>query len=307
MKKLLQALTLLFIMPFGAADFESNIAAECGDSEPVISISDPETEQSKPAEPYYYEDQLCVSGISETKIQKEACGLNTGFYLSGIEDDSRFSIYEDYEYNVCTGKMETRLTDIGGSCNENETALISVSAADDADVAAPGVFDQQICGSYDSLDSVTVSMKFNLSSSDTVRFSDQIFEGERSFSSSEYPYMASSGEDMIAGIVTPDFKSESRDINGENVLSMRKSTGSYSFFLPFTTGNIGDIERREELVTENRLLQQISPSFGFDIPGESPVRVLYRPEVDLKSDKRYGLGENSLEIVKTGEEEVKLK
>lgn len=308
MRTLLPALITLLLLPSAAADVSTDIDTECGDAEPVISISDPQKLYSQPAEPGFYEKQLCISGITDASVQLNECKRNTGFYISGREGNSHFSIYEAYNLNVCTGEVATRLADEGDSCGENETALFSVSGSENGHVAAPGVFGRQVCGSYTSPSTVTLSMEFNLSSSDTVRFDGREVDGEQDFSTADYPYLISSGNEMIAGMVASDFMSASRSIDdGENVLSMRKSYDDSKFFLPFTSGEIDDIERREEMIEEDDFLQNTDPSFAFDMPSRKNVKVLYDPEFELKSNITYRSGETTFEIVKSGEEEIMIR
>lgn len=308
MKRIILAVIILLSISSVSAEIEAEIKQTCSNSEEaVISISDPQETYSHPAEPGYYENQLCVDGIESSSITEGECQSAAGLYLTGREDEAHFSIYDSYRLSVCTSNVETRLTSgSGGGCYENETALFSVSSDDNAHVADTNVFDQKVCGGYITPRNVSLSLKFNHSSSDTVYFDGVQANGENSFSSADYPYMVSEGNNMVAGIVKSDFKSASREIESENILTVSSSRDSSSFIVPYTRGDHTNIENRENLVLEKEFMTQIRPSFAYLIADSPTVRVIYDPDTNLESSISFTPGRYQFDVVKTGEDRIGL-
>jgi hypothetical protein len=308
MRKLILAAVLLLLASSASADIEVDIKQECSDREEnLISISDPQKTYSHPAEPGYYDNQVCLSGVDETSITNGECDTVTGFSLTGREDQAHFSIHETYMANVCTGNIQTRVTSgTGAGCYSNETALFSVSGEDNAHVADANIFDQKVCGGYIKPDNVSLSLKFNHSSNDNIYFDDQQVSGEQTFDSADYPYIVAEGNNMVSGIVSPDFKSASRRIESENILRLSTSRKSANFIVPYTYGDHTDIENREELVTEEEFLSVVRPSFGYLLPESPKIRVIYDPEVELESSISFTPGRYQFDVVKTGEDRIGL-
>ncbi|MFQ3275357.1 MAG: hypothetical protein ACI9LV_000857 [Candidatus Nanohaloarchaea archaeon] len=307
MKKIALALLILLTTSSVSADIESSIKSECSEREvSVISISDPQETYSHPAEPDYYDENLCISGIENSQITEGECDSATGMHLTGRGNESHFSVFDTYRLSVCTDSMETRVAPSDGSCRENETALFSVSGEDNAHVAAPGVFDQNLCGGYVTPENVSLSIEFNHSSSDNVVFSGENVEGEQTFDTADYPYLVSEGNSMVAGIVKSDFRSASRRVDGENILVMKASRKDSTFILPFTQGGSSDIQNREQMVADGDFLSEVRPSFGYLIPESPTVRVIYDPDIDLDSNISFSPGTHQFDAVKTGEDEVGL-
>ncbi|MFT4893052.1 MAG: hypothetical protein ACI8Z7_000847 [Candidatus Nanohaloarchaea archaeon] len=302
-------LALLFALLISSvsADIQSGIKGECSESEvPVISISDPQETYSHASAPDYYDQNLCISGIESSELTEDECDSSAGFYLTGTEDEAHFSVFDTYRVSVCTDSMETRVTSDTGSCNENETALFSVSGNDNAHVADTDVFDQKVCGSYITPGNVSLSLEFNHSSTDQVYFDGEQVSGEESFDSAGYPYMVSEGDGMVSGIVTSKFGSASRNIQGENILTVSTSETDSSFIVPYTEGDRADIENREEMIENNEFLGEVKPSFGYLLPESPTIRVIYDPEVELNSSIRYTPGSYQFDVVKTGENRIGL-
>jgi hypothetical protein len=305
MRRLLIPLIGLLLISSVSAQIEPEIKKECSSTEePVISISDPGRLYSHAAEPGYYDDQLCVDGISESSIQETECRSSVGFYLTSREDNAHYSTFGDYRLNVCTGEMSTRLTSKLESCRENETELFSVSGEENAHVAEPGVFDRLVCGSYIEPDNVSVTLEYNLTSDDEVYFDGEKMEGEQEFKSADYPAFVSEGDQMVSGLILSEMSSGSRKIDGANQVRLNTNFSSASYIIPFTKGDLGEIERREETVTDGSFLNQISPSFAYLIPETPVVRVIYSPELDLDSNISYNPGAHEFDIIKNDENSI---
>lgn len=155
------------------------------------------------------------------------------------------------------------------------------------------------------VDNVSLSLEFNLSSSDKVFLDDQeVEEGE--FSSADFPYIVSEGEEQMAGIAARSFKTAERTLETENRLLMNRKKERTSFIVPFTYEDHFKLEQKEDLILSGRFLNQISPSFSFFLPEEAKVKTALDPNITLESDLELGPGSHRLEIEKTGEEEVKI-
>ncbi|PSG99960.1 MAG: hypothetical protein BRC28_01945 [Nanohaloarchaea archaeon SW_4_43_9] len=305
MRKTFLSFVCILLVSSVSGQIEPEIRDECNNQEePVISISDPQKLYSHPAEPGYYDNNLCVEGISDVVIQEERCEGTSGFHLSSREDNAHFSTFGGYRLNVCTGEMNTRITSKGDMCLANETELFSVSGPDNAHVGGPGLFDRLVCGSYAEPENITLEIEFNLTSDDDVYFDGEEVEGEQSFDSADYPAMVAEGDELTSGIVSDKMSSASRSIEGENVYVMKANSTSSDFIIPFTKGDRNNIQNREELIKENEFLEQIRPSFAYVLPENPEVRVIYDPEVDIDSNISYSPGRYNFEIVKEGENSV---
>lgn len=295
----------LFFTPI-TAQIEPDIDRSCNEEEvPVISISDPSETYSHPAEPGYFNNQLCIKGISSSSIQQENCNSATGFHLTGREDNSHFSTFNEYRLNVCTEEMVTRVTSESGSCKSDEKPLFSISGKDNGHIASPGVFDRLICGEYATPENVTVKVEFNLTSEDNVNFDQQEVNEEEEFQTADFPAFTVEGDQMTSGVISREFTSASRNINQKNTYSFKTGFPS-SVIIPFNSGNRDDILNRRELILENRFLNQIKPSFENQIPEESIVRAIYSPELNLESNISQGPGRIRFNVTKIGDEKIGL-
>ncbi|MBC5792493.1 MAG: hypothetical protein H8Z69_00475 [Nanohaloarchaea archaeon] len=300
MYKILLAVCLL--LPSSAA-LDVKYAEDCGNYEPVISFDSSEA-YSHPAEPDFFSNNVCISGIEDSSIGT-SCDANTGFYLSSREEKAHFSVFDSYNLNVCTGRMAT--TTSKGSCPSNSTVLFSVSSKDNAHVSKPSVFDTKICGSYQSPENVTLEMNFNLSSSDTTYFDSQQLSSEKSIMPpADFPYLVSDSENYISGIVAPSFLKAERKIRKDNVLRLTRSYNQANFILPFTEGSYSTINNRKQLINNRNLLNKLKPNFGFTIYTNPLVRVIYRPETGITSNLDLSSGRYSISIEKTGSDKVNI-
>lgn len=308
MKKLVLALAVLILLGQGSAAFESKISSTCGEFyEPVISFSDPDNTASHPGPPNLYDQKLCVRGIDESYVA-DSCEEVTGFYLWSEGEQSHFSTTDTYSKNVCTGRMEVNLrSGSSGGCWSNETQLFSVSGTNNAHAASYNIFDQKVCGSITSPDNVTVSVDFNLSSSDTVYFDgNQLSGSQKVLPPAEFPYLVSEDSNNVAGLVTGGFQLAERDLGSKNTLSIKRKQNSASYYFPFTSGDHQTIQRRRQLVLDNQLMNRLKPSFGFFMPTTPTIKVALQPGTTIDSNISIGSGTHEITIRKTGNNKVRI-
>lgn len=303
MRKALLLLVLgLLAGSAGASSIDAVIQQDCPvDYEPVISMSNPDKGYSNPAPPGFYSYDLCVQGVEEAKIA-DSCSRNTGFYLSeNSTDNAHFSMFSSYKVPVCTSRMVTQVRD---SCLDNQTALMSVSGETNAHVASPGFFDDQLCGFFASPENITVEMEFNLTSSDQVYADDQEI-GEQELRLAEFPYVVSEGGGVTAGMVAPGMIRVERELDTRNRLVMERSEGT--FLVPFTKGDHDNIEDDQEEILNGRFLSQLDASFSYFKPEEATVRTILASNVTVESGIELSQGTHMLEIIKTGENTVRIE
>lgn len=304
MRKLAAAFLLVFFLTnAGATKLDSTIADQCpADYEPVISMPAPNDTYSNPAGVGFYEHNLCVRGITEAEISNSGCTKSTGFYIYDNSSDSHFSTNSVYNLHVCTAEMKTQ---VRNSCLSNQTALMSVSGTTNAHVAWPGFYSQDVCGFYANPENVSISLEFNLTSSDQVLVDDSQV-GEQEIRIAEFPYIVSEGNNRIAGIVSSDLIRVERTLDTENTLLMEKEAEEASFIVPFTKGDHETVEDHQERILSNRFLEQVSPSFSFFIPENPVIKVALDPGITIKSNLSIGTGTHTIAIRKTSDNTVKI-
>jgi hypothetical protein len=290
----------------GAAELNSTIAQSCPSGwEPLVSMDDPNATYNNIGTSEMYDYKVCVNGISNSQVSM-TCQGNTGFYVSSDSTDAHFSSVEGYNMHVCTGNMITSVKD---SCNVNQTALFSVSNRINGFGRHIGGlidgYDQVVCGEYAVPSTMTVELDFNLSSNDNAYFDDQKVESFQYSSLAEFPYLVLQNEGEVAGIVSPAFISARRELQDTNRISLKRDVEDSGVFLPFTRGSHEQIEDDQEAVLNREFLTQSRPNFG-GYPSRLPMirSVLLRSGVDLESNISLSQGTHTVELVKTGENEV---
>lgn len=298
---------LLFVLgaainPAAASTLDASIQESCAaDYEPVISLSSGGEAYSHPAPPGFYRNEVCVRGMTEARIAS-SCTKNVGFYISSnASDNAHFSEFSTYRFPVCTSNVVTQIRD---SCKDDQTPLFSVSGNTNAHVASPGFFDTQVCGFYAAPQNITLSMEFNLTSSDTVYADDQEVLEERSYRLAEYPYIVSEGGGAVSGIVSSSMVRLERGLGSRNRLVMENREGS--FIVPFTEGGHDTIEDDQEKVLDETFMDQLEPSFSYFVPEQPLLRSVLASSVNVTSDLSIQEGTHTLEIIKTGENTVRI-
>lgn len=300
-------LILAFLLFTGMAtglDYNSTISRNCPlDYEPVISMEDPSKKYNNPGPPGMYDYNMCVEGLREAEIGVK-CEYGASFYLSSNTTTAHFSSYPAYNLKVCTEQLITELRD---SCKDNQTDLFSVSSDYNAHVAAPGVFDTEVCGFFGPKpENITLRASFNLSDEDKVYFDNKRVR-ENTFYLAEFPYIVSSSDEFVSGIVAPSFISASRHLDKRNTLSFTRQRESASFIVPLTRGDRREIENRQRMIIQKKFLNSLRPSFGFYMPEEATVRTILKPRVNITSSLRINQGTYTLEIKKTGENSIEVR
>lgn len=304
---------LILLVPFSSAansgthELDSEISRECDTRyEPVISMADPTGRISNPGPPETYEYKVCVKGIVESTISS-SCDTTTAFHLSSRDRAAHFSEQNSYYWNVCTGRMKTRLSD--GPAIENETVLFSVSDRHNGHVGEPNYYDYNVYGRYRPPENVTLELEFNLSDSDEVYFDNEPVDGEQTFNPpAAFPYLISESgsEERVSGIISKRFIEASRTFSdSKNKFSITRS-GSGEFILPFTNGDIQTIETKMQPLLNGRFENSISPNFGFTRV-ETPVVKVRLSRTDIISNVSISSGFYEFNVTKTGENEVTIE
>jgi len=303
MKKWFLLATLLaFTFSGASAEIETKIASDCGSFEPLISVSDPTEKSSHPAEPGYYDQNICIKGIEEAKIDT-SCGKNTGFYLSSRHGDAHFSNLESYNLHVCTGQLKVP---IKSSCSSNETALFSVSSKENAHVSEPGLFDLNACASFQTPQNISIEIQHGLDSNEEVFFDGSQLTGENTFTPpADFPYIVAESGGYTTGLVSTEFLKAERKTDPKRSLILTKEPRSGSIAIPLAEGDHNDIENRETILENNQFFNAIAPSFNYVIDTKPTVRVMLQRN-DLKSSLDLSQGSYSIELRNIGDNEVKI-
>lgn len=308
MRKSLLVLLLVSMSFSGAADLDSTIAKTCPEGfEPLVSMNHPNATYNNIGTDDMYSYKVCVDGITNSRVGM-TCQGNTGFYISSKSTEAHFSAVEGYNMHVCTGNMVTEVKD---TCNENETALFSVSKRINGFgrhiAGLTDGYDELVCGSFAVPSNMTVELEFNLSSDDEAYFDDQKVEDFHYSSIAEYPYLVLQGDDEVSGLVSPKFLSVRRELNETNKISMKRDVKDSGVFIPLTRGGHENIEDDQEEVLAREFLTQSRPNFGGYESGTPVIRsVMLRSDIDLESNISLDQGTHTVRLVKTGEDEVTL-
>lgn len=295
-----------------SAALDSTIAQNCPSGyEELISMPNPDETYSNPGPPDLYKNNVCVSGIIESEI-KSQCTDTPAFYISSDSTDAHFSNTKGYNLEVCAGRMITRVRD---SCLANQTALFGVSKAINGqgrhvsgiNTGNPKIYSKVVCGFYEPPGNVSYSLKFNLSSSDSIYFDDE--EKTSDFTTSalvEFPYLVSASSSNVAGLVADSYVQASRELDTYNRLTLKRKAGRDGVIIPLTSGDHELVEDEQEAILDNKFLDQLYPSFNF-FSGSTPfVRVVLASDIDLASNLSIGEGTHNIQLEKIDENEIKI-
>lgn len=257
---------LLLLLSASVSGLNSSINNSCsGDEEPLVSIND--TNGSHVAEPGYYDKDVCVEGAVEFEI-KQGCDQNQieTFALFN-RTNSHLSMYSTYKYSVCSNSVSAS---VENTCSKGK-AVLSVESDNNTHAAGPGKLSQQLCLFPEDPENVTLEIS---GLAGTFYGDGQQISSGQTIRIAEYPYIVAEQSSTVTGIVSyGDFIKFSRP--SQDTLSLTQTeTG---FIVPFTSGNHGDIEDRQELVLNREFLNQLSPNFAFFIPEIPTVKVILEP------------------------------
>ncbi len=314
MKKVLALLLLLVLLSsMGTARINSTIQQSCpADFEPLVSMAEPNATFNNPGPPGMYDWKVCVKGIIESNVADQCQGA-TGFYLSSNTTYAHFSDRKGYNLHVCTGNMLTSVR--SNSCLSNQTALFSASDRINGygrhiagvNGSKAMVFPNVVCGYRAGPENVSVSMTFNLSSSDEVYFDDSQ-RGEFNYQGlAEYPYLVSTDGDTVAGIVASSYLEAERSLDRKNTLRLKRRSERAEFIIPFTQGDSSSIEDDEDEILSGNFLNLLQPSFSFFIPETPTVRVLLKQDIDIESTLSIGRGTYTIKITNEGDRTVSIE
>lgn len=265
MEKLVVLGALLLLVPAAASQEPFEIREDsCNDGETNL-FSMYEKKGGNIAEPGYFRWQACSAVIDYSEVRDECEPGESSLISMKSKEDAHASIYSEYRWDVCIPRAVVTLNK---TC-VNSDPIASMHSETDSHIAEPGYFENQVCHSFADVN--TMTLKLEIESSDV--YIDGETAEERTYSpiELEYPYIVS---DRPAGIVSyGDLKNITYTENSRNVLSVTQRDGS--FLLPFTRGGTESIDRRQEDITSRTFLQEYDPSFGFFIPDNPVIKVIY--------------------------------
>lgn len=303
MRKQTALFLLITVFTFqGAAQTQlaSTVSSECpSDHERVISMFNPNETFSNAAARGLYDRNLCLKGPGD--ILYNSCS-EPDFYLSGNTTNSHFSTNNVYGMGVCISEFRNR---VGDSCFDNETAIMSVSSKHNAHVGWPGFFDKQLCGWLEPEKPDNTTVKINLDSGGTVFIDDVNTYGPVKVA--EYPYIVQEDEPHLRGIVSHSMI-EAEAGSNKRRLEMTTSVENGRYFIPFTEGDHENVENRQEEVLDRTFLSLVNPQFG-EGSEETPLvkTIIIGEDVNFTSSIDVGPGTYTMELVKTGENEIEIR
>ncbi len=298
---ILLILLALIVSPVSAeGDLNTTISDSCpNDYEKVISMPAPNKTFSNPAAPGLYDHQLCMRGIDDVNFG--SCS-EPDFYLESNTTKSHFALDNVYGVNVCISGFRNKLR---SSCLGNETAYMSVSSKNNAHVAWPGLYGNQMCGWLEPEEPDNTTIEMNLDSGSTVFIDDVNTLGPVRIA--EYPYIARENSPYVRAIVSHDMLM-AKSSSDKRMLEMTTYHNNSEYFLTFIERDHNSIEEQEEEVLERTFLDQLHPSFGERLPPDPTVKtILMRDDINFSSTIDSDPGTHTLELVKTGDNSIKIR
>lgn len=276
---------LLVFLVAGVSAQSFSIKDECGDREEnMFSIYN--LSGGHVAEPGFYDNQVCASGVEEIELSK-TCPDNLNSILNLYQrNNSHASIYNAYDMKVCASLP----ADINNSCPD-ERKIISMEYLDDSHVAEPGALEHQLCAGERSVRTVKMEMTFE--ADEVYVDGEPASEGTYSESTLEYPYIVSGEPAGIVSYGEPLSIEYSTD-GTKDTLSVTQKEGS--FILPNTEGSYSKIENREEMVRQRTFIDQLSPNFAYLLPDTPRIRVIYDPSINITGFEREQRGRVDLYV-----------
>jgi len=282
------------IMSLSVSGLEVSVADQCGaEGAPFLSLND--TEGGHAAEPSYYGNKVCVSGIEYFEL-RESCDPDEVSSLSLFKrNNSHVSTYDnEYLLHSCAKNLKTRF-EPSNTCMDNETKILSLAKKNNSHAAAPtytdSIYDNSLCGRHESPDNVTLTLSGL--DGNVEADGEQITTGETFSPPVDYPYIASEN----TGILNyGEFLKLSRP-ETDTVSMTQEDEGS--FIIPIIE-EFSSIENREDEITEKKFIDMISPSFNHAIPENPLVKVVYRPDQNIESSNPEFANRGEIQIENKG-------
>lgn len=312
MRKILPAI-LILLLTVSVSGVEFNIRDRCQDEEEVLfSISN--ITNAHAAGPDYYQGfsgdygregkQVCASGISNARITR-SCDKLENPVLSFYDTDSGRThlspVDERNDYVLCSRDLATS---VWKSCPGDSEPIVSIYDPVENHVAEPGHYKWQVCGAL--FENASLAYNFTMSGNKTFVMNGNHGARDNESVNEDFPgYVTVENDSIISGIVSTSSYPQRLLLDEQGNASFSKiiysSATNLMWFIPFTTGDMYDIENRLSRIDTNDFLNQFNPNFAFNIAEKILVKVtLELTDIDLVTDMTLGTGFHNLVIEKEG-------
>ena len=313
MRKLTPILFLL-LLTVTATGFNFSIRDSGCQSDEVVLFSISNRTNAHAAAPDVYDDytgtygrdgkMVCAEGIGEAEIARECDMLLNPVISFWDHEDGRTHLSpkdERHEYILCAKNMATS---VWKSCPGQSEPIVSIHDPIENHVAEPGYYKWQICGAR--FTNSTLAYNFTMSGNKDFILNGVRNATDNSTLNTDFPgYATVENDSLISGVVGSSTKPQQITIekNGESAFTeiTYGSTRGLMWFIPFTTGDMYDIENRLDMINNDNFLNQFNPNFAFNIAEKILVKVtLDLADIDIVSDLTLGTGFHNLVLRKEG-------
>lgn len=313
MRRLLPALIVLLLVPtVGGVSFEIRDSSCQAGEEPLFSMSN--LTNAHAAAPGVFEDHTGPYGINGRIV----CGQDTGnariAQTCQTVENSVMSFYDpdsgqshlatdgqESEAKLCTDQLATS---VWRRCPTGSEPIVSIYGPVEDHIAEPGHYSWQICGAI--FENATLAYNFTLSGNTTFVNNEGEGAAGTTLNGDGPLYAITQNGTLMSGLVgdnTGPQQVRIEDRSGRSVVTHTiDQASSQQWFVPLTTGDQFDIERRLSLIESGTFLTQFNPNFAFTLADEVLIRVgLEFENIDITNSISLGPGLYTFNIQKVGE------
>jgi len=314
MRRLVPALILLLFVPtVSGLSFEIRDSSCQAGEEPLFSMSNQTNAHA--AAPGVFEDNTGAYGIDGTVV----CGQDAGSVrisqtCQSIEN-SVLSFYdpqsgqshlgtegEQSESLLCAEQLATS---VWRRCPSGSEPIVSINGPVEDHIAEPGHYSWQICGAV--FENATLAYNFTLSGNQTFANNEGTSADGQTLTGDGPLYAVLQNDTVMSGIVGDNTGPQEVRIEDRSGRAVTTHTidqaSSQQWFVPLTTGDQFDIERRLSLISAGTFLTQFNPNFAYTLAEEALIRVgLEFTNIDITDELSLGPGLYTFNIQKVGEQ-----
>lgn len=312
MRRLLPALILLLLVPtVSGLSFEVRDSSCQADEQPMFSMSN--RTNAHAGAPGVFEDHtgqytdgqiVCGQDTGTVRIA-QTCQTIENSVLSFHDPESGQSHLstegERSEYNLCTERLATS---VWRQCPSGSEPIVSIHGPVEDHIAEPGHYPWQICGA--SFENATLAYNFTLSGNQTFVNNEGTGAAGSTLSGDDGPlYAITQNGTLMSGLVGDNTQPQQVSIEDRSGRSVVTHTidrpSSQQWFVPLTTGDQFDIERRLSLIEAGTFLTQFNPNFAFTLADEALIRVgLELQNIDIIESIGLGPGLYTFNVQNVG-------